>query len=222
MANPAGEQPGARVRRAQTPPPRRDRAATRPPVQPPVSAEAPTTPSPNLNAVAASATRLGLTVGETPASVDVINQQTMQDQGYRTNVETAQGMVGVLAVDSAGAPGGFSMRGFEFDQINVLYNGISLGPQDLTGRVMDTFVFDRVEVLKGASALESGQGAIGGSVNYVNKLPTTGPVQNEAFTSYDFARFDSFRVRVRRQHATSGPRLSVRYELRARQQLHRR
>jgi iron complex outermembrane recepter protein len=138
-----------------------------------------------LNAVPISATRLGLTVRETPATVEVINQQTIQDQGYRTNVDTAQGAVGVLAVDSAGAPGGFSMRGFEFDQINHLYNGINIGAQDLTGRNMDAFMFDQVEFLKGASALESGQGAIGGSVNYVTKQPTSGPVQSDAFVSID-------------------------------------
>ncbi len=128
---------------------------------------------------------MGLTVRETPASVDVINQRTMQDQGYRTNTEVAQGAVGVLSIDPGGAPAGFSMRGFEFDQVNILYNGISLGAQDLTGRVMNTFNFDRVEFLKGASALESGQGAIGGSVNYVTKQPTSGPVQSEAFVSVD-------------------------------------
>jgi len=147
-----------------------------------------TTPSPSLNAVATSATRLGLTVRETPASVDVVSQQAIQDQGYRTNVETAQGAVGVLAVDVSGAQAGFSMRGFTFDQVNILYNGISLGAQDLTGRTMSSFTFDRVEFLKGASALESGQGAIGGSVNYVTKEPIRGPVQNEAFVAVDSLR----------------------------------
>jgi iron complex outermembrane recepter protein len=158
------------------------------PTSPPATAAAPTTPSPNLNAVATSATRLGLTVRETPASVDVVNQQTIQDQGYRTNVETAQGAVGVQAIDVSGAQAGFSIRGFTFDQVNVLYNGISLGAQDLTGRTMSSFTFDRVEFLKGASALESGQGAIGGSVNYVTKEPIRGPVQNEAFVAVDSLR----------------------------------
>src|ERR1700719_2354915 len=41
-----------------------------------------------LNAVAASASRLGLPVIETPASVDVVTRQTMQEQGYRTTTDT--------------------------------------------------------------------------------------------------------------------------------------
>jgi iron complex outermembrane receptor protein len=149
---------------------------------------APGVPSPNLNAIATSATRLDLPLLETPASVDVITQQTMQDQGYRTNVEAAQGAVGVLATNPGGAQGGFVMRGFSGDAINHLYNGINIGIQDLTGRTQDTFSYDRIEFLKGASAIESGVGSIGGSVNYVTKQPFSGPVQNEAFISVDSFR----------------------------------
>ena len=39
---------------------------------------------------------------------------------------------------TAGAPAGFSMRGFSFGEVNVLYNGISTGPQSITSRTMDT------------------------------------------------------------------------------------
>ena len=62
----------------------------------------------------------------------------MRDQGYRTTAETVNGVVGVVSVDAAGAPAGFSMRGFSFSEVNVLYNGISTGPQSITSRTMDT------------------------------------------------------------------------------------
>jgi iron complex outermembrane recepter protein len=143
-------------------------------------------PSPlNTGGVAESASRLGLTVRQTPATVEVVDQQTMRDQGYRTTPDTVQGAVGVLSLDAAGAPAGFSMRGFDFSQVNVLYDGIKLGPQSFTSRVMDTANLDRVEFLKGPSSLMSGDGAIGGAVNYVSKQPTAGPIQNEAFISAD-------------------------------------
>jgi iron complex outermembrane receptor protein len=143
-------------------------------------------PSPlNTNAVADSASRLGLTVRETPATVEVINQQTMQDQGYRTTPEAVQGAVGVLSLDAGGAPGGFSMRGFEYGLVNVLYDGIKIGPQSFVSRVMDTANLDHIEFLKGPSSLMSGDGAIGGAVNYVSREPTTGPIRNEAFISAD-------------------------------------
>ena len=109
----------------------------------------------------------------------------MQDQGYRTSAEIAKGAVGVLDLDSSGAPANFSMRGFTFGAVNVLYNGISIGVASDTTRVMDTANLDQVEFLKGPSALMSGIMAIGGSVNYVSKQPTTGPIQNELDLSVD-------------------------------------
>src|SRR5689334_19463748 len=93
-----------------------------PPTQPVTSSEAiPTTPGSsdmvvptplNGNLVATSASRLGIPVHEMPASVDIVTQQQMQEQGYRTTTEAAQGAVGVLSGDLGGAPAVFSMRGY--------------------------------------------------------------------------------------------------------------
>ncbi len=138
-----------------------------------------------LNGVAATASRLGLPVIETPASVDIVTRQTMQEQGYRTTTDTALGAVGVLSGDAGGAPANFSMRGFSFSEVNVLYNGIWTGPSDITARWMGTANLEQVEFLKGPSALMSGMNAIGGTVNYVSRQPTTGPVQNEMDVSFD-------------------------------------
>jgi iron complex outermembrane receptor protein len=145
---------------------------------------APATPL-NTNVVAASATRLGLTVFQTPATVQVVSQQTMQEQGYRTTTDTALGAVGVLSGDSAAAPANFSMRGFSGPQVNILYNGIWTGPSDITARWMGTANLQQVEFLQGPSSLMSGLNAIGGSVNYVSRQPTTGPIRNELDLSLD-------------------------------------
>jgi iron complex outermembrane recepter protein len=139
----------------------------------------------NGNLVASSATRLGLTVHETPASVDVVTQQQMQEQGYRTTTEAAAGAVGVLSGDPGGAPASFQMRGFTFGEVNVLYNGISIGPGNITSRIMETANLDQIEFLKGPSAIMTGLDAIGGSVNFVSRQPTTGPIKSELDTSID-------------------------------------
>ena len=83
------------------------------------------------------------------------------------------------------------MRGFAGPQVNVLYNGIWTGPADITSRWMDTANLGQVEFLKGPSSLMSGLNAIGGSVNYVSRQPTTGPIRNEADVYLD--SFGSFR-----------------------------
>jgi len=164
--------------------PARTRAANPLPAPASEAGAAPKTPL-NTNTVAASASRLGLTAREIPATVEVIDKQTIEERGFRTTTDAAQGAVGVTGGDSPGAPAIFSMRGFSGDQLNTLYNGIKIGPATMTGRPMDTFNLDRVEILKGPASLLSGEGASGGAINYVTNAPHTGPIVNNAFTSYD-------------------------------------
>jgi iron complex outermembrane receptor protein len=165
----------------------------------------------NTNAVAESASRLGLTVREIPATVEVIDQQTIREQGYRTVSEVAQGAVGVTSGDNPAEPSAFSMRGFTNSQINTLYNGIKIGPQNMTSRVMDTANLESVEILKGPASLLSGEGAAGGAVNFVTKQPTTGPIRNEAFFSYDSLR--SFRSSYGSGGSTSVQGLDYRFDV---------
>ena len=176
----------------------------------------------NTNVVAEVALRLGLTARETPATVEVIDQQTMKDRGLRTTTDVAKAAVGVTGGDAPGAPAIFSMRGFTGDQINTLYNGIKIGPSTMTGRPMDTGNLEQVEILKGPASLLSGEGATGGAVNYVTKTPHTGPIVNEAFTRIRFIQGLSRRLRLRRQHAGQRAGLPLRYQPCQQQQLHRR
>ena len=99
------------------------------------------------------------------------------------------------------------MRGFSFAAVNVLYNGHSTGPQSITSRPMDTANLSQVEFLQGPSSLMTGLNAIGGSVNYVTRQPTSGPIQNELDLSAGFARHGSLAYRLRRQHR--GQRVST-------------
>ena len=135
----------------------------------------------NSNAVAASASRLGLTAREVPATVEVISAETIRERGYRTVSDVAQGAVGVTSGDNPAEPSAFSMRGFTNSQINILYNGIKIGPQNMTSRIMDTANLEAVEFLKGPASLLSGEGASGGAINFVTKQPHTGPIRNEAY-----------------------------------------
>src|SRR5258705_6819577 len=139
----------------------------------------------NTGAVAESASRLGLTVRQIPASVEVIDQKTLTDRGLHTTTEAAQAATRRTPGVPPRAPPSFSMRGFSGTQINTLYNGIKIGPSEMTGRVMDTANLEQIEFLKGPASLMSGEGATGGAINYVNKKPHIGKIVNDAFTSFD-------------------------------------
>ncbi|WKA31182.1 TonB-dependent receptor [Bradyrhizobium roseum] len=138
----------------------------------------------NTNVVTPGASRLGLTPRETPAAVEVVGADTIREQGYHTTIDTVKGATGVTAGDAPNDVS-FAMRGFQGSQVNVTYNGINTGPTAFTALTMETFNLDRVEFLKGPSSLMSGQGAVGGAVNYVTKAPHAGPITNEAFVGFD-------------------------------------
>ncbi|WP_249159814.1 TonB-dependent receptor [Bradyrhizobium tropiciagri] len=201
-----GRGPAKRTRRTARP------VAPKPALLPgpaPLDAAAPTPLNGNLTA--GSASLLGLPIHEMPASVEIVRQQQMQEQGYRTTTETAQGAVGVLSGDAAGAPAGFAMRGFTFGEVTTLYNGIWIGPQSITSRVMDTAGLDQVEFLKGPSSIMSGLAAIGGSVNYVSRQPTTGPIRNELDGSID--TLGTYRTHFGSGGSTTLPGLDYRFDV---------
>ncbi|WP_439357335.1 TonB-dependent receptor [Bradyrhizobium sp. DASA03007] len=205
QAKPAGREAQS-ARRAAA---RRPAAASAAP-KPVVPAAAAATPL-NSNAVAESASRLGLTVRETPATVEVISAETMREQGYRTVSEVAQGAVGVTSGDNPAEPSAFSMRGFTNSQINTLYNGIKIGPQNMTSRIADTANLEAVEFLKGPASLISGEGAAGGAINFVTKQPHTGPIRNEADFSWD--SLNSFRIHYGSGGSTNVQGLDYRFDI---------
>ncbi|MCA1435248.1 TonB-dependent receptor [Bradyrhizobium sp. BRP20] len=165
----------------------------------------------NSNAVAESASRLGLTVRQTPATVEVVSAETMREQGYRTVSEVAQGAAGVTSGDNPAEPSAFSMRGFTNSQINTLYNGIKIGPQNMTSRIVDTANLEAVEFLKGPASLISGEGAAGGVINFVTKQPHTGAVRNEADFSWD--SLNSFRAHYGSGGSTNVQGLDYRFDI---------
>nr|WP_249787184.1 TonB-dependent receptor [Bradyrhizobium sp. BRP23] len=165
----------------------------------------------NSNAVAESASRLGLTVRQTPATVEVVSAETMREQGHRTVSEVAQGAAGVTSGDNPAEPSAFSMRGFTNSQINTLYNGIKIGPQNMTSRIVDTANLEAVEFLKGPASLISGEGAAGGAINFVTKQPHTGAVRNEADFSWD--SLNSFRAHYGSGGSTNVQGLDYRFDI---------
>jgi iron complex outermembrane receptor protein len=68
-----------------------------------------------------------LAVSEMPASVEIIDHNTMRARDLKNIVEAADNLVGVISGDTPNAPYSFSMRGFSRDSVGILYDGISVG-----------------------------------------------------------------------------------------------
>jgi len=136
----------------------------------------------NLQGSSSSASRLGLTLQETPASVEVLDQAVIQQRGARTFSDALRGMAGLSGGGPPSSPTTLSMRGFS--NILYLYDGIRNSGAAITNRVQDTWNYERIEVLRGPASVLDGEGAIGGIVNFVTKRPDRNNPNREAMLSY--------------------------------------
>ncbi len=108
---------------------------------------------------------------DTPYSVKVIPQALIQNH-FIENLGNLERYDASIA-NSGYNPGWYSapeIRGLSLHNTsNYRYNGLMLVNQQVTGLENK----ERVEILKGLSALQAGFGSPGGLINYVTKRPTT-------------------------------------------------
>ncbi len=134
-----------------------------------------------LDAPATTGSNLGLTPRQTPASLDIITRQQLEDRGD-ANVSDAISRAG--AISAMPHPGNglsaLSTRGFtDSTSVMRLYDGLrQYGGVGVTFP-FDTWSIERIEVLRGPASVIYGDGAIGGVVNVVPKKPTQGPIRSE-------------------------------------------
>ena len=136
-----------------------------------------------LDATTGTASRLGVSNRELPASISVITHEVMEFRGFRTAAEAVEGAVGMTGGIFFGSIPYYSTRGFSGNNITVLRDGIRQNTAAQASRPLDSFNLDRVEILKGPSSLMFGEGAVGGAVNYVSKSPDK-TFRGEALASY--------------------------------------
>ncbi|AMP06356.1 tonB-dependent siderophore receptor family protein [Collimonas pratensis] len=122
----------------------------------------------------AAATRLPLSLQETPQSVTVITRQRMDDQQLNSVQGVLENTTGVATYQSDSERTSFYSRGFLIN--NVQYDGIpTVVGNTVNGSgigSIDTAFYDRVEVVRGGSGLLTGTGNPSAAVNLVRKRPT--------------------------------------------------
>ncbi len=147
----------------------------------------------NLDASSTTGSRLGLPVLSTPASIHILDNSKLKNDGYQEVLTAIEKMPGVTWGVPPGQPSSFSMRGFTGNQITILRDGLWLGPASMTGRPQNGFNLDRVELLKGPASVLHGQGAIAGTLNMITKQPVAGDSgSTELLTSY--GRYDTVKL----------------------------
>lgn len=118
-----------------------------------------------------TATKFGLSAFETPQSVSVITRTQIDDFGLDSinDVLAATTGINVEAVETDRTY--YTARGF--DITNFQYDGMGLQVPDgnISGDI-DTFAFERVEVVRGPNGLMTGAGNPSATINMVRKRPT--------------------------------------------------
>ena len=134
-----------------------------------------------LKTNAATASRIGMDIQNTPLSISVMSEDFIKDTGMQSITDvfryTSSGspdgrFVGQRPSNEATPRGNFTMRGFTVNAL--LRNGVFR----YTSYNLDNV--DRVEVVKGPAAVYFGQGYPGGVVNYITKKPVFGEIPSTA------------------------------------------
>lgn len=145
-----------------------------------------------LDARTTTGSRLGLTARETPSMVDIVSERQIRELGARTNVEAlnrAPGVSSFLCATSSGLP---TMRGFTGGSVGLLYDGIRVATPGIFTRQTDSWLYDRIEILKDPGSILYGEGALAGAINLAPKKPLIGNTRVSASASY--GSFDTVRL----------------------------
>ncbi|WP_455924566.1 TonB-dependent siderophore receptor [Pseudomonas putida] len=122
-----------------------------------------------------TATKLGLTARETPQSVSVVSHQQIADKAMTNLTDVVQNAPGLYLnnSDGVGRPSIVS-RGFYVD--NLMYDGLPTSfSYAVTGTLDNMAMYDRVEIVRGATGLMQGAGTPSAALNFVRKRPTAEP-----------------------------------------------
>ncbi|QDM01602.1 TonB-dependent siderophore receptor [Aliarcobacter butzleri] len=139
-----------------------------------------------------TATKLNLSQRDTPQSVSVMTRQQIEDFGY-TTLDEMKNMTGIVSKKGydAGDSARYNARGFEIS--NIMLDGMptsteSNGTYNANNDSLD--IYDRVEVVRGATGLTTGTGTPSATVNLVRKKPTK---ETKGNASLSYGSYDNYR-----------------------------
>ncbi|MDF2481943.1 MAG: TonB-dependent siderophore receptor [Stenotrophomonas indicatrix] len=142
----------------------------------------------------ATATRLVLTPRQTPQTISVITRAQMDDFGLDgiDDVMRVTPGISIVTYDSERTEyyaRGFAVQNFQYDGIPMSRDSAYSAGNTLS----DTAIYDRIEVLKGATGLLTGMGDPGATINLVRKKPGK---EFAGSATLGVGRWDDYRAEV--------------------------
>jgi outer membrane receptor for ferric coprogen and ferric-rhodotorulic acid len=137
---------------------------------------------------ASTATRMDLSIRETPQSVSVVTRERMDDMGL-TRIDQVLGQTtGIMIGQADSERVNYSARGFSINNFQI--DGM---PRGLNAPLSDTVLYDRIEVVRGATGLMGGTGDPSATINSVRKRPTR---EFQGSASLSYGRWNQKRAEV--------------------------
>ncbi|MFT4241764.1 MAG: TonB-dependent siderophore receptor [Acidovorax sp.] len=123
------------------------------------------------NRVSSGATGLDMDIKETPQSISVVTSEQMRDFGT-TNINDALRLTtGIQVEEWETNRTTYTVRGF--DVANTQVDGIGMpNSWGIVTGALDSFGYEKIELIRGANGLLTGVGNAAGTINYVRKRPT--------------------------------------------------
>ena len=122
----------------------------------------------NPNTAKPATTKSNLTVMENPQAISIVTHEIIEQQQAKQLSDVLQNVNGVYLTSArGGSQDSFGGRGFIFGNDNIYKNGSRTN----SGVFPEVTGLERVEVLKGATAMLYGNAAAGGIINLVTKKP---------------------------------------------------
>lgn len=122
------------------------------------------------NRLSQGATGLAMEIKETPQSISTLDTQAMRDFGVVDGNKALQLVTGLNVDQYETNRATFNSRGFEIQSTQIDGLGMTNSWGTVVGQ-QDTFLFDKIEVIRGANGLLTGVGNASGTINYVRKRP---------------------------------------------------
>lgn len=123
------------------------------------------------NRVSKGATGLPMEIRETPQTISTIEKDVIADYGLTGSVDALKFGTGINVEQYETNRVAINARGFEIQSTQVDGLGMTNDWGVVVGQ-QDTFLFDKIELIRGANGLLTGVGNASGTVNYVRKRPT--------------------------------------------------
>ncbi|MCA1766687.1 MAG: TonB-dependent siderophore receptor [Idiomarina sp.] len=162
---------------------------------------------------ATTATGLPLTLRQTPQSISVIDRTFIDSFGLDTVADVMQFAPGIQAQQAETDRFFFRARGrdvtnFQFDGVPIAYNSF------FSEALADSVIFERVEIVRGATGLLTGAGEPSAAINLIRKRPKTedGGYASVGIGSWSNYRFEADHSQTVTEDGNVKARVAMAYE----------